>query len=65
MRQQVNVNVDMIFDVDATLTREEILRLVLKDIEFLINPHDMTLADVELVEANITNLLEEAEIYGN
>lgn len=65
MRQQVNVNVDLIFDVDATLTREEILRLVLKDIEFLINPHDMTLADVELVEANITNLLEEAEIYGN
>lgn len=59
------MNVDMIFDVDATLTREEILRLVLKDIEFLINPHDMTLADVELVEANITNLLEEAEIYGN
>lgn len=59
------MNVDLIFDVDAALTREEILRLVLKDIEFLINPHDETLADVELVEANITNLLEEAEIYGN
>lgn len=64
MRQQVNVNVDLIFDVDATLTREQLLDLIDADLKSLINPHDVLPKAVDLFDVSITNLLEEADIYG-
>lgn len=65
MRQQVNVNVDLIFDVDATLTREQLLDLIDANIKTLTPRWGDKPKTVDLFDVNITNLLEEAEIYGN
>lgn len=64
MRQQVNVNIDLVYDVDASLTREQLLNLIAVDVGRLEN-FDATLTPVEYMGCMITNLIEEAEIYGN
>jgi hypothetical protein len=62
MRQQVNLNVDLTYDVDATLTREQIMALVTVDLGRLEN-FGAEFRQVEFVGSSISNLLEEAEIY--
>ena len=64
MRQQVNVNVDLTYDVDANLSRSEIILKVMDDLNRLEN-FGPQLNGVEYIGASITNLLEEAEIYDN
>lgn len=64
MRQQVNVNVDLTYDVDANLSRSEIILAIMEDLNRLEN-FGMHLKQAEYMGASITNILEEAEIYGN
>lgn len=64
MRQQVNINVDLTYDVDAGLSKADILDRVMIDIGRLEN-FGPALNPVQYCGLSITHILEEAEIYGN
>lgn len=61
MRQEVRANVTFTFQADAEMTRGEIIRAVLAElptVNLLVDTEPLDLVDVEL-----TGVLEEAEIY--
>ena len=63
MRQEVKIVTLLTYDVDASLSRVDILSQIRIDISRLMG--NVSGTGVELVEAQFGSLMEEAEIYGN
>lgn len=61
MRQEVRVIVELVYDCDARLSRDELHHQVIDDINRLSDPDSES--RVEMVGGTVMSMREEAEIY--
>ena len=63
MYQEVRATVTLTYSADATLTRAQLRKRILADVARLLDPDEDARDVLELVEAQLEALREEAQIY--
>jgi hypothetical protein len=65
MYQEVRATVTLTYSADATLTRAQLRKRILADVARLLDPEEDARDVLELVEAQLERLREEAQIYSD